>query len=155
MIMYVGASRSEFVEPFRLALKAAVRGCHLPPADIASGSGVTLRTLQRWLKGPTAPTVAEWWKVLIACGYPPVACLLIAQSGRPDLIGTASQDYFDKLFQSLLAYVDKVEEDGQLPLDPRGANRDASLIYANWQETFRRRQKFLDEEYARYGDYPR
>ena len=135
--------------PARVALCAAVRQSKKRRRDIAGDVGVSDRTLQRWLAGEIAPSTDQWAAAMSSCGVSPASCFLAAELGRADLVGSESYKYIDLLIHQIFRRIATVEEAGEMPLDPRGAARDASLISDSWRADFARRKRFLDEEYDR------
>lgn len=142
------SKNSEMPAPHtRIALRAAVKQSTRKRCEIADVIGVTDRTLQRWLIGEIAPTAEQWAATMSLCGVSPAACFLAAELGRADLIGTESYVYIDELIHQLFTRIANVEEAGEMPLDPRGAARDASIISQSWSASYQRRKRFMDEQY--------
>lgn len=135
--------------PFRLALRAAISQSDKHRNEIAAAVGVNDRTLQRWLIGDVSPPTDQWTKALQLCNMSPAACLLVAEYGRADLVGTPAYAYIASLLSQVFTQLAKIEEDGELSLDPRGACRDALMIGESWRTDYRRRQKFMDDEFER------
>lgn len=137
--------------PTCVALRAAIRQSNKTRYAIAHDTGISERTLRRWLTGEVAPTTEQWAATMKSCGVSPAACFLAAELGRADLIGTQSYEYIDLFIHHMFTRISGLEDAGEMPLDPRGAARDASIVSDSWSANYQRRKRFMDEEYAKTG----
>jgi len=127
------------------ALSAAVIASGKSRGEIATAAKMTLRSLQRYMKGERHPTLEQRDSIMMACGVAPATSVLSAEMGHAYIIGSPWQLYVDQLIPRLYNYIQKFQDEGMMPVDPRSAERDVRMMYAVWEETHRRRRCFLDE----------
>lgn len=131
----------------RLALVIAVRSSSKTREIIATEAQVHVRSMRRWLNGESIPPVDDWTRVICACGFSPITCMLIASGGSIMGIRQSSAQYIDRFLTSFTEIATEVEHQAEIALDPRAAKHDANLVRKSWADVHKRRQRLLDDLY--------
>lgn len=144
---------TEMSTPLSRALTAAVARCGITQKEVAQRSGVHVKSLERYLSGERQPKLRVRDDIFRVCAMSAATAVLAAELGRPELIGSCFIGYLDALLRQVFDNFVEFQSQSAMPIDARAASSDASLLLAHWTSASRRRQAFLDEHYARTGDW--
>ncbi len=135
-----------------MTLKRAIQYCEKTKRNVADHSGISTRTLQRYLNGTRECPRPIVQKILSACHAIAPTSVLSAELGYDRFIGTSAQRYLDTLIPLLLQNLALIEDEHPSSVEERQAAGDAVAILARWQQVRTRRQNFLDQQYLQSGD---
>ena len=151
--MGLGKCTVETSTPLSRALSAAVSRSGISQKEVARRCGLHVKSLERYLSGERQPKLGVRDEIFRVCAMSAATAVLAAELGRPELIGSSFLGYLDALLRQVCDNFLEFQAENAMPIDARAAASDASLLLAHWSMASRRRQTFLDEHYARTGDW--